>query len=70
MTISKERDSAPDLLRIISMLLIVFLHSIDHSGVLEQASANGGGYMSMCSSHMHCARCASTVLSCLAAIFW
>ena len=33
----KKRDANLDLLRIISMLLIIFLHSIDHSGVLEQA---------------------------------
>lgn len=38
----KKRDSNLDLLRIISMLLIVFLHSIDHSGVLEAAQASGG----------------------------
>lgn len=43
MTISRKRDSNLDLLRIISMLLIIFLHSIDHSGVLEQASVHGGG---------------------------
>lgn len=35
--ITKERDANLDLLRIVSMLLIVFLHSIDHSGVLETA---------------------------------
>lgn len=33
----KAREVHLDLLRIISMLLIVFLHSIDHSGVLETA---------------------------------
>lgn len=33
----KKRDANLDLLRIFSMLLIIFLHSIDHSGVLEQA---------------------------------
>ena len=33
----KKRDANLDLLRIISMLLIIFLHSIDHSGVLETA---------------------------------
>lgn len=33
----KKRDANLDLLRILSMLLIIFLHSIDHSGVLEQA---------------------------------
>lgn len=31
-----------DLLRIVSMLLIIYLHSIDHSGVLEQADVCGG----------------------------
>lgn len=34
---TKKRDANLDLLRIVSMMLIVFLHSIDHSGVLEQA---------------------------------
>lgn len=32
-----KRDANLDLLRITSMLLIILLHSIDHSGVLEQA---------------------------------
>ena len=41
--IKKQRSASPDLLRIISMLLIVFLHSIDHSGVLENAAASGAG---------------------------
>lgn len=36
----KKRDANLDLLRIISMLLIIFLHSIDHSGVLEQAEVS------------------------------
>ena len=31
-----------DLLRIVSMLFIIYLHSIDHSGVLEQADVCGG----------------------------
>lgn len=31
------RSANMDLLRILSMVLIIFLHSIDHSGVLEQA---------------------------------
>lgn len=35
--IKKQRNANLDLLRIVSMLLIVFLHSIDHSGVLENA---------------------------------
>lgn len=34
---AKQREANLDLLRIISMLMIVFLHSIDHSGVLEAA---------------------------------
>ena len=42
MSISNRRDANLDLLRIISMLLIIFLHSIDHSGVLEQADVCGG----------------------------
>lgn len=33
----KQRNANMDLLRIVSMLLIIFLHSIDHSGVLEAA---------------------------------
>ena len=36
----KKIDANLDLLRIISMLLIIFLHSIDHSGVLEQAEVS------------------------------
>ena len=39
----KQRNVNLDLLRIVSMLLIVFLHSIDHSGVLENAAACGTG---------------------------
>ncbi len=35
--INKPRNANMDILRIVSMLLIVFLHSIDHSGVLEAA---------------------------------
>lgn len=35
--IKKQRNANMDLLRIVSMLLIILLHSIDHSGVLEQA---------------------------------
>ena len=37
----KSRNANMDLLRIVSMLLIVFLHSIDHSGVLENAENCG-----------------------------
>ena len=39
--ITKTRNTNLDLLRIVSMLLIVFLHSIDHSGVLEKAENCG-----------------------------
>lgn len=38
----KKRNPNLDLLRIVSMLLIIWLHSIDHSGVLETADATGG----------------------------
>ena len=38
-----QRRANLDLLRIVSMLLIVFLHSIDHSGVLENAENCGAG---------------------------
>lgn len=38
----KARDAHLDLLRIVSMLLIILLHSIDHSGVLEQADSSSG----------------------------
>jgi len=38
----KERNLGLDALRILSMLLIILLHSIDHSGVLETADAMGG----------------------------
>ena len=40
--LTKKRNPNMDLLRIVSMLLIVFLHSIDHSGVIETADATGG----------------------------
>lgn len=39
----KQRNANMDLLRIVSMLLIVFLHSIDHSGVLENEVNCGNG---------------------------
>ena len=42
MSNQKKRDANLDLLRIVSMLLIIFLHSIDHSGVLEQAELSSG----------------------------
>lgn len=38
----RKRAVNLDLLRIVSMLLIVLLHSIDHSGVLEQAEFSPG----------------------------
>ena len=37
----QTRNANMDLLRIVSMLLIIFLHSIDHSGVLEHAENCG-----------------------------
>lgn len=40
---NNSRNANMDLLRIVSMLLIVFLHSIDHSGVLENAENCGVG---------------------------
>lgn len=40
-SVTKQRNTNLDLLRIVSMLLIVFLHSIDHSGVLENAENCG-----------------------------
>lgn len=39
---AKERNVGLDALRIVSMLLIILLHSIDHSGVIEAADAAGG----------------------------
>lgn len=39
---TKERNANLDLLRIISMFLIVLLHSIDHSGVLESIQIETG----------------------------
>lgn len=38
----RKRAANLDLLRIVSMLLIILLHSIDHSGVLEQAEFSPG----------------------------
>lgn len=38
----KCRDVRMDLLRLVSMLLIILLHSIDHSGVLEAAEDSPG----------------------------
>lgn len=40
MSNQKKRDANLDLLRIVSMLLIIFLHSIGHSGVLEQSEVS------------------------------
>ena len=42
-TVKKQRDANLDLLRIVSMLLIVFLHSIDRSGVMEAAETSSSG---------------------------
>lgn len=39
----KPRNANMDLLRIFSMFLIILLHSIDHSGVLEQAGSSSLG---------------------------
>ena len=39
---TKERLVKLDALRVLSMLLIVLLHSVDHSGVLEAANDKGG----------------------------
>lgn len=43
----QKRDANLDLLRITSMLLIVFLHSMDHS-VLEMADIVQGGGKALC----------------------
>lgn len=43
MSTIRKRDANLDLLRIVSMLLIIFLHSINHSGVLEQAELSSNG---------------------------
>lgn len=37
----ESRFANLDALRILSMILIILLHSIDHSGVLEAAPASG-----------------------------
>lgn len=37
----QQRNVSIEILRILSMLLIIFLHSIDHSGVLEASESNG-----------------------------
>lgn len=39
----KQRNVAIEVLRILSMLLIIFLHSIDHRGVLETADTSSNG---------------------------
>lgn len=41
-TTTNPRNANLDLLRIVSMLLIILLHSIDHSGVLEHSAVLGG----------------------------
>ena len=44
MTLTKKtREANLDVLRIVSMLLIILLHSIDHSGVLERAEVGSTG---------------------------
>lgn len=56
--ITKTRNTNLDLLRIVSMLLIVFLHSIDHSGVLENAENCGSGmYFYVRFTYMLCQVC-------------
>lgn len=46
-TQTKKRNANLDLLRIFSMMLIILLHSVDHSGVLETADA-GTASMQLC----------------------
>lgn len=54
----KQRNANLDLLRIVSMILIVFLHSIDHSGVLENADSCGTGmYFYVRLTHALCQVC-------------
>ena len=56
--IKKNRNANMDLLRIVSMLLIVFLHSIDHSGVLENAENCGNAmYFYVRFTYMLCQVC-------------
>lgn len=56
--IKKPREANLDLLRIVSMLLIIFLHSIDHSGVLENAENCGTGmYFYVRFTYMLCQVC-------------
>jgi hypothetical protein len=44
MTLTKKtREANLDVLRIVSMLLIILLHSIDHSGVLERSEVGSTG---------------------------
>ena len=60
-TTQKERNANLDLLRIVSMLLIVFLHSIDHSGVLENAENCGSGmYFYVRFTYMLCQVCVNS----------
>ena len=42
---SAARECNLDLLRIVSMLMIIFLHSIDHSGVLEAVKPGTAMYV-------------------------
>ena len=54
----KSREANMDLLRIISMLIIIFLHSIDHSGVLENAdNSNAGIYFYVRFTYAMCMVC-------------
>lgn len=56
--VKKQRNANMDLLRIVSMLLIVFLHTIDHSGVLENAENCGTGmYFYIRFAYMLCQVC-------------
>ena len=54
----QRRDASLDLFRIISMLLIISLHSIDHSGVLEAAPGAGtAAYLYVRFMYMLCQIC-------------
>lgn len=43
-TKAKERNIGFEVMRIVSMLLIILLHSIDHSGVYENLAAGSALY--------------------------
>ncbi len=56
--VKKQRSANLDLLRILSMLLIVLLHTVDHSGVLENAANCGTGmYFYIRFAYMLCQVC-------------